>query len=71
MSAALRESAESFPATHDYTQHAQEMVQLADGTIISADESVEEPLEFVLEERLEDSLVKEWAHTELGKGYEL
>ena len=35
------------------------------------DETVESPLSFVLERHLEDFLVSNWAHTELGKFYDL
>jgi len=71
MSEALRKSAESFTAVANYTQHAREIEKLIGGIIISTDESVEEPLEFVLEEHLEDFLVKNWAHTELGGEYDI
>jgi len=71
MSEALRKSAESFAAVANYTQHAREIEKLIGGTIISTDESVEEPLEFVLEEHLEDFLVKNWAQTELGGEYDI
>lgn len=71
MSEALRKSAESFAAVANYTQHAREIEKLIGGIIISTDESVEEPSEFVLEEHLEDFLVKNWAHTELGGEYDI
>lgn len=71
MSEALRKSAESFAAIANYTQHAREIEKLIGGIIISTDASVENPSEFVLEEHLEDFLVKNWAHTELGAEYDI
>ena len=39
--------------------------------MISTDQSVENPTAFALEEHLEDFLVKNWEHTELGKEYDI
>lgn len=71
MSEALRKSAESFAAVANYTQHATEIENLIGGIVIHPGEPVEEPLEFVLEEHLEDFLAKNWARTELGKEYDV
>ena len=40
-------------------------------SLISTDETVEDPSAFALEEHLEDFLVENWAHTELGKEYDI
>lgn len=40
-------------------------------TIVVNDETVEDPVAFAMERHLEDFLVKNWAHTELGKGYDI
>jgi restriction system protein len=40
-------------------------------TIVSTDPSVEDPAAFALEKHLEDFLVQNWAHTELGKEYDI
>ncbi|MDB4396321.1 endonuclease NucS [bacterium] len=40
-------------------------------TLISTDETVVSPTEFALEKHLEDFLVKNWVHTELGKNYDI
>jgi restriction system protein len=39
--------------------------------LISTDSTVEDPSSFALEEHLEEFLVKNWAHTELGKDYDI
>lgn len=71
MSEALRKSAESFAAVANYNQHATEIEKWVGGIIISRDESVEDPWGFVLEAHLEEFLVKNWAHTELGGEYDI
>jgi len=71
MSEELRRSAESFAAVANYTQHAREIEELVGGIIISTDPSVEDPSAFILEEHLEDFLVKNWTHTELGADYDV
>lgn len=40
-------------------------------TLISADETVEDPIAFILEKRLEDFFVLNWAQTDLGKEYDI
>lgn len=44
---------------------------VATSTLISTDETVEDPSAFALEKHLEDFLVQNWAHTELGKQYDI
>ena len=40
-------------------------------TLISTDETVEDPSVFALEKHLEDFLVQNWKQTELGKDYDI
>lgn len=40
-------------------------------TLISADETVEDPAAFAMEKHLEDFLVQNWAQTELGREYDI
>jgi len=40
-------------------------------TIVVNDESVEDPVAFAMERHLEDFLVKNWGHTDLGKGFDI
>ncbi len=40
-------------------------------SIISTDETIEDPSIFALEKHLEDFLVKNWHYTELGKQYDI
>ncbi len=40
-------------------------------TLISTDETVEDPSVFALEQHLEDFLVHNWSQTELGKNYDI
>ncbi|MCX7420405.1 MAG: endonuclease NucS [Planctomycetia bacterium] len=40
-------------------------------TVISTDETVEDPTAFAMEKHLEDFLVQNWAQTELGKEYDI
>ncbi|HSC52119.1 MAG TPA: endonuclease NucS domain-containing protein [Phnomibacter sp.] len=75
MSDQLRNSSGSIGTVSDITKHAQEIELLIGGTkpptIISTDSSIEDPTEFALEKHLEDFLVKNWKHTELGKKYDI
>lgn len=75
MSEALRNSSGSIGTVSRITQHSVEIEKLIGGvpspTLISTDASVEDPLSFALEEHLEDFLVKNWSHTELGKDYDI
>jgi restriction system protein len=75
MSEALRNSAGSIGTVSTITKHAEEIETLITGlrppTIISTDETVEDPSEFALEKHLEDFLVKNWKQTDLGKQYDI
>lgn len=75
MSEALRNSAGSIGTVSNITKHREEIEKLIGGvsasTLISTDASVEDPSSFALEEHLEEFLVKNWPHTELGKDYDI
>lgn len=57
------------------SKHAQEIENLIAGIrppiLISTDETIEDPSVFALEKHLEDFLVQNWKHTELGKSYDI
>lgn len=75
MSEALRNSTGSIGTVSNITQHSEEIEKLIGGVtapkLISTDTTVEDAASFALEEHLEDFLVKNWAHTELGKDYDI
>lgn len=75
MSDQLKNSAGSIGTISDVSKHSDELETLIVGTtpptIISTDETVEDPIVFALEKHLEDFLVKNWAKTELGKNYDI
>jgi restriction system protein len=75
MSDALRHSAGSIGTVSTITQYAEEIESLIGGAsapkLISTDETVEDPSAFALESHLEDFLVQNWSHTELGKEYDI
>lgn len=75
MSQALKYSTGAIGTVSDITQYAEEIEKLIVGdrpaTIISTDETVEDPSEFALEKHLEDFLVQNWKQTELGKNYDI
>ncbi|NDE89549.1 MAG: DUF1016 family protein [Alphaproteobacteria bacterium] len=75
MSEALRNSTGSIGTASNITKHSDELVKLIGGvsapTLISTDATVEDPSSFALEAHLEEFLVKNWAHTELGKDYDI
>lgn len=75
MSVALKNSTGSIGTVSTITQYEAEVEQLIGGgaapTLISTDETVEDPAAFALEKHLEDFLVQNWAQTELGKGYDI
>jgi restriction system protein len=75
MSEALRHSTGSIGTVSNITQHRDELEKLLGGIaapkLIATDASVEDPSAFALEEHLEDFLVENWAHTELGKDYDI
>ena len=75
MSQALRNSTGSIGTVSTVTKFGEEIERLISGlappTILSTDESIEDPSEFALEEHLEEFLVENWAQTELGKRYDI
>lgn len=75
MSEALQNSTGSIGTVSNVTQHRDEIEKLIGGVsapkLISTDATVEDPSAFALEEHLEDFLVKNWPHTELGKEYDI
>ena len=75
MSEALRNSTGSIGTVSNITQHKDAIEKLIGGVsapkLISTDATVEDPSSFALEEHLEEFLVKNWPHTELGKDYNI
>ncbi|MBK8196497.1 MAG: DUF91 domain-containing protein [Lewinellaceae bacterium] len=75
MSDALQKSTGSIGTSSAITGYAEEIERLIAGqakpTIISTDETVEDPATFALEKHLEDFLVQNWKQTELGKKYDI
>lgn len=75
MSDALKNSTGSIGTVSDVTNYAQEIELLIGGnvspTLVSTDETVENPSVFALEKHLEDFLVQNWKQTELGKHYDI
>lgn len=75
MSEALRNSTGSIGTVSNITQHCEEIEKHIGGVsppkLISTDTTVEDASSFALEEHLEDFLVKNWSHTELGRDYEI
>lgn len=75
MSEALKNSTGSIGAVSNVSSYAQEIEALigpdAKPTLISTDETVEDPSAFALEKHLEDFLVQNWVQTELGKEYDI
>ncbi len=75
MSQALRNSAGSVGTVSNISKHHLELDGLLEGNapaqLISTDELVEDASVFALEKHLEDFLVQNWAHTELGLKYDI
>lgn len=74
MSLELRNSTGSISTVANITKYANELSLLIEhpGAIISvSDESVVDPSVFALEKHLEDFLVHNWSHTELGNKYDI
>lgn len=75
MSESLKNSTGSIGTVSNVSKYANEIDSLvADSrpsSIISTDETVEDPTIFALEKHLEDFLVQNWHHTELGKKYDI
>jgi restriction system protein len=74
-SEAFRKSAGSAQPVVNLPAYREEIEKLLGGAtlppIISTIEGVEDPSSFALEEHLEDFLIKNWMHTELGKEYDI
>ncbi|MBP9853390.1 MAG: DUF1016 family protein [Candidatus Omnitrophica bacterium] len=75
MSQALQNSTGSIGAVSKISKYDVEIESLIVGespaTLISTDETVEDPSVFGLEKHLEDFLVHNWNQTELGKNYDV
>jgi restriction system protein len=75
MSEKLQNSLGSVGTTSDVSKYAEEIDNLMQGVqqvrVISDQEDIEDPSQFVLEKHLEDFLVANWKQTELGKKYDI
>jgi len=75
MSESLRNSAGSIGTVSNVTKYSTEIESLISGsgpqTLVSTDETVEDPSIFALEKHLEEFLVQNWISTELGKEYDI
>lgn len=75
MSESLQNSTGAIGTVSNVSKYAEEIESLIEGnrpaTIIATDETVEDPSIFALEKHLEDFLVQNWQHTELGKHYDI
>ena len=75
MSTELKRSTGSIGTVSDITKYADELEQLIGNqkpqTIVSTDQTVEDPTVFALEKHLEDFLCANWDQTELGKKYDI
>jgi len=75
MSQALQNSTGSIGTVSTITKFTEEIERLIAGNappkIISTDDTIEDPLNFALEEQLEEFLVQNWKSTELAKTYNI
>ena len=75
MSVALKNSTGSIGTVSKITGHLDEIEKLIGGvrapTLVSTDETVEDPSAFAMEEHLEEFLVQNWSQTDLGKEYDI
>jgi len=73
MSEQLKNSARPIGAVSNLTKYAKEMETLIPGrpVIIATDGTIEDPSIFALEQHLEDFLINNWHHTDLGKRYDI
>lgn len=75
MSDALKKATMYYGTVNNLTAYGEEIETLLEGAsvpkIIVTDETVEDPSAFAMEKHLEEFLVQNWAHTELGKNYVL
>lgn len=71
----LRNSTGSIGTVSNISKYADEIEGFISGSrpasIIATDETIEDPSVFALEKHLEDFLVQNWHHTELGKHYDI
>lgn len=71
MSEGLRNSTGSIGTVSQISKHSAEIERLIGGTqaptLVSTDQTVEDPAAFALEKHLEDFLVQNWAQTDLGR----
>ncbi len=75
MSEALQNSTGAIGTVSEITQYSEELQKLigsSAGPVLHIDDTtVESPSAFAMEMHLEEFLVKNWAHTELGKEYDI
>ena len=75
VSEALRNSTGSIGTVSNISAHRDELEKLIGGAsapkLFSTDATVEDPSSFALEEHLEEFLIQNWPHTELGKDYDI
>lgn len=75
ISQALRMSTGSIGTVSKISGYHEEIEKLIAGlpppTLISTDETVEDPSAFAMEQHLEDFLVQNWSHADLGKEYDI
>jgi restriction system protein len=75
MSDALKSSMGAIGTVSNLTAYSDEIEKLISGsygpTLISTDPTVEDPSAFAMEKYLEDFLVENWPHTDLGKEYNI
>ena len=75
MSDPLKNSSGSISTICNLTQYSEEIRKLMgdneSSPVVSNDSDIENPSEFVLEEHLEDFLVKNWSQTDLSEKYDI
>ena len=75
MSEELKNSSGSIGTVSNITKYAEEIESLLLGsrpaTLISTDATIENPSVFALEKHLEDFLIQNWHHTDLGKDFDI
>ncbi len=75
MSESLRNSTGAIGTVSTISRFAEEIETLISGSrppsIVATDATIEDPIVFAIEKHLEDFLVQNWHHTELGKHYDI
>lgn len=75
MSQALKNSTGAIGTISNITKYTEELERLISGdapvTLISTDDTIEDPSVFALEKHLEDFLVKNWKQTSLADNYDI